>query len=77
MTAIGLLVAVPAVFAYNWLQGRNKRIAELLHAFSTDLLANINSNGVVKPTYMTATTASTARTATAAKPAAATTTVKK
>jgi biopolymer transport protein ExbB len=77
MTAIGLLVAVPAVFAYNWLQGRNKRIAELLHAFSTDLLANINSNGVVKPTYMTATTASTARTATAAKPAPATTTVKK
>ena len=77
MTAIGLLVAVPAVFAYNWLQGRNKRIAELLHAFSTDLLANINSNGVVKPTYMTATTASTARTATAATPAAATTTVKK
>lgn len=77
MTAIGLLVAVPAVFAYNWLQGRNKRIAELLHAFSNDLLANINSNGVVKPTYMTATTASTARTATAAKPAAATTTVKK
>ncbi len=77
MTAIGLLVAVPAVFAYNWLQGRNTRIAELLHAFSPDLLANINSNGVVKPTYMTATTASTARTATAAKPAAATTTVKK
>ncbi|UYH54447.1 MotA/TolQ/ExbB proton channel family protein [Qipengyuania sp. SS22] len=77
MTAIGLLVAVPAVFAYNWLQGRNKRISELLHAFSTDLLANINSNGVVKPTFMTATTASTARTATAAKPAAATTTVKK
>jgi biopolymer transport protein ExbB len=77
MTAIGLLVAVPAVFAYNWLQGRNKRIAELLHAFSTDLLANINSNGTVKPTFMTATTASTARTATAAKPATATTTVKK
>ena len=77
MTAIGLLVAVPAVFAYNWLQGRNKRISELLHAFSTDLLANINSNGTVKPTFMTATTASTARTATAAKPATATTTVKK
>ena len=30
MTAIGLLVAVPAVFAYNYLQARNKRIAELL-----------------------------------------------
>ncbi|MBL4792599.1 MotA/TolQ/ExbB proton channel family protein [Citromicrobium bathyomarinum] len=49
MTAIGLLVAVPAVFAYNWLQSRNKRIAELLTGFSTDLLAYINSNGAVKP----------------------------
>src|SRR5690606_20181880 len=29
MTAIGLLVAVPAVLAYNWLQARNKRIGEL------------------------------------------------
>ena len=76
MTAIGLLVAVPAVFAYNWLQSRNKRIAELLHAFSTDLLANINSAGTVKPTYMTATSTQTAAKA-AAKPAATTTTVKK
>ncbi|AXK41473.1 MULTISPECIES: MotA/TolQ/ExbB proton channel family protein [Erythrobacter] len=81
MTAIGLLVAVPAVFAYNWLQSRNKRIAELMHAFSNDLLANINSNGSVKPTYMTATSTQAAgqaaRTAPAAKPAATTTTVKK
>ncbi|MDT0506608.1 MotA/TolQ/ExbB proton channel family protein [Novosphingobium sp. MMS21-SN21R] len=49
MTALGLLVAVPAVLAYNWLQARNKRIAELLSGFSTDLLANINSKGAVKP----------------------------
>ena len=49
MTAIGLLVAVPAVFAYNWLMARNKKIAELLTGFSTDLLAYINSNGAVKP----------------------------
>ena len=49
MTAIGLLVAVPAVLAYNWLQARNKRIAELLNGFSTDLLANITSRGAVKP----------------------------
>jgi len=49
MTAIGLLVAVPAVFAYNWLMSRNKRIAELLTGFSTDLLAYINSNGNVRP----------------------------
>ncbi len=49
MTAIGLLVAVPAVLAYNWLQARNKKIAELLTGFSTDLLANITSKGAVKP----------------------------
>ena len=66
MTAIGLLVAVPAVFAYNWLQSRNKRIAELLTGFSTDLLAYINSNGAVKP-----------MTAASAKQAAAAKTVKK
>jgi biopolymer transport protein ExbB len=63
MTAIGLLVAVPAVFAYNWLQNRNKRISELLAAFTTDLLANINSKGQVKPKSMAA--------APAARPAAA------
>ncbi len=49
MTALGLLVAVPAVLAYNWLQSRNKRIAEHLNAFSTDILANINSKGAVRP----------------------------
>ena len=49
MTAIGLLVAVPAVLAFNWLQSRNRRIAELLGGFSTDILAYINSNGAVKP----------------------------
>ena len=49
MTALGLLVAVPAVLAYNYLQARNKRIAETLQSFSTDVLANINSKGVVKP----------------------------
>jgi len=85
MTAIGLLVAVPAVLAYNWLQSRNRRIAEKLSSFSTDLLANINSNGAIKPTVMTATstkTAATAAKAPAAKPGAkptttTTTTVKK
>ena len=49
MTAIGLLVAVPAVLAYNWLQSRNRRIAELLTGFSTDVLAYISSDGKVKP----------------------------
>jgi biopolymer transport protein ExbB len=64
MTALGLLVAVPAVLAYNYLQSRNKRIAELLQSFSTDVLAYINSKGAVKP-------AVTAAPAPAAKPAAA------
>src|SRR3546814_17624193 len=38
MTALGLAVAVPAVLAYNWLQRRNKSIAENLGAFSVDVL---------------------------------------
>jgi len=62
MTAIGLLVAVPAVFAFNWLQSRNRKIAAMLSTFSTDLLAYMNSNGAVKPAVVAA--------APAAKPAA-------
>ena len=54
MTAIGLLVAVPAVLAFNWLQSRNRRISQLLAGFSTDILAYINSNGAVKPAVMAA-----------------------
>ena len=65
MTALGLLVAVPAVLAYNFLQARNKRIAELLSGFSTDILANLASKGVVKPAV------SAAPAAKAAAPAAA------
>ena len=67
MTAIGLLVAVPAVLAYNWLQARNKRIGELLSAFSTDLLANITSKGAVKPSIKTAAPAKPAAPAAPAK----------
>jgi biopolymer transport protein ExbB len=67
MTAIGLLVAVPAVLAYNWLQSRNKRLAQMLHGFSTDLLANISSHGTVRPAAAPAKpAATTARPATAA-----------
>jgi len=54
MTAIGLLVAVPAVFAYNYLMSRNRKIASMLSGFSTDLQANITSGGQVKPTLPTA-----------------------
>jgi len=80
MTAIGLLVAVPAVLAYNWLQARNKRIAELLSGFSTDILANLTSRGAVKPAIMTNTSTQQAAkttapvTSTATKPATTTTT---
>ncbi len=63
MTALGLLVAVPAVLAYNFLQARNKRIAENLSSFSTDILANINSKGTIRP--------ATAAAKPAAKPAMA------
>ncbi len=61
MTALGLLVAVPAVLAYNYLQARNKRIAENLRGFATDVMAYINSKGAVRP----------ATSAPAGKPAAA------
>ncbi|WIW88509.1 MULTISPECIES: MotA/TolQ/ExbB proton channel family protein [unclassified Sphingobium] len=65
MTALGLAVAVPAVLAYNFLQRRNKSIAEQLNGFTVDLLAYLVSDGAVKP----AVTAAPA--APAAKPAAA------
>jgi len=54
MTALGLVVAVPAVLAYNWLQRRNKSIAEDLSAFSNDVLGYLASNGAVKPAVATA-----------------------
>ena len=63
MTALGLLVAVPAVIGYNYLQARNKTIAEGLSSFSTDILAYINSKGAVRPAVSAAKAA--------AKPAAA------
>jgi biopolymer transport protein ExbB len=66
MTALGLAVAVPAVLAYNFLQRRNKSIAEGLAAFSTDLLGYLVSNGAVKPTVSAAAPAPAAKPATAA-----------
>ena len=65
MTALGLLVAVPAVLAYNYLQARNKRIAEHLQGFSTDVLANITSKGAVRPVLVAAPAAAAARPAAA------------
>jgi biopolymer transport protein ExbB len=68
MTAIGLLVAVPAVLAFNWLQSRNRRINALMTDFSNDIVAYIGSNGAIKPAVATAPTGKTAPKV-AAKPA--------
>ena len=68
MTALGLVVTVPAVLSYNWLQRRNKSIAEDLSAFSNDVLGFLASNGAVRPI-----TASGVKPV-VAKPATATTT---
>lgn len=69
MTALGLVVAVPAVLAYNWLQRRNKSIAEDLNSFSNDVLGYLASDGAVRPTVA----ARKGPAAPAAKPAATTT----
>lgn len=37
MTAIGLVVAVPAVLGYNWLVNRNKNVMGQVRAFAADL----------------------------------------
>ena len=60
MTAIGLFVAVPAVFAYNWLQARNQTITRNLQAFSNDVLGYITSGGKVKPAVSAAPAAAAA-----------------
>lgn len=68
MTAIGLLVAVPAVLAFNWLQSRNRRIAALMKEFANDIVVYIASNGEIKPAIATASAGKAAPKA-AAKPA--------
>lgn len=64
MTALGLVVAVPAVLAYNWLIRRNKSIMEDLAAFTNDVHGYLMSNGAVKPVL-----AAPAKPAQVAKPA--------
>ena len=49
MTALGLVVAVPAVLAYNWLIRRNKAIVEELSRFSNELHGYMMSGGAVRP----------------------------
>src|SRR3954447_23431186 len=70
MTALGLVVAVPAVLAYNWLVRRNKSIMEDLAAFTNDLHGYLMSDGAVKPRMGGATSAA-ARTAAPARGAPA------
>ena len=43
MTALGLFVAVPAVWGYNWLLGRNKLLQDALRNFASDLHAYLVS----------------------------------
>jgi biopolymer transport protein ExbB len=68
MTALGLVVAVPAVLAYNWLIRRNKSIMEDLAAFTNDLHGYLMSNGQVKPRMAGTAGAGGAQTKTAGAP---------
>ncbi|MGP1352016.1 MAG: MotA/TolQ/ExbB proton channel family protein [Parasphingopyxis sp.] len=73
MTALGLIVAVPAVMAYNWMVRRNKTVSEELQKFSNEIHGYIVSDGKVRPTLPAAGAAGAkkpaAATSTAAKPA--------
>ncbi|MGN6848309.1 MAG: MotA/TolQ/ExbB proton channel family protein [Sphingomicrobium sp.] len=69
MTALGLVVAVPAVLAYNWLIRRNKSIMEDLAAFTNDIHGYMMSAGSVKPQFGAGAAKATAQTRTAAAPA--------
>src|SRR3954463_5538476 len=64
MTAIGLVVAVPAVMQYNWLMRRNKSISEEMSRFANNLHGYLISGGSVRPQVA-------APRAAAARPAAA------
>ncbi|HVL79044.1 MAG TPA: MotA/TolQ/ExbB proton channel family protein [Sphingomicrobium sp.] len=68
MTALGLVVAVPAVLAYNWLIRRNKSIMEDLAAFTNDVHGFMMSKGAVKPLFAGPATKGTAQARTGATP---------
>lgn len=65
MTAIGLGVAVPAVLAFNWLQGRNKQISEEMLSFVNSIQGWMSSNGSVRPAVARASAKAAAKPATA------------
>jgi biopolymer transport protein ExbB len=48
MTAIGLVVAVPAVLGYNWLVNRNKGVMSQVRSFAGDLHGVLMGNRAVK-----------------------------
>lgn len=67
MTAVGLVVAVPAVLLYNWLVGRNRMVIESLRNFSGDLHAYLlggvrvgSETSSTRPAAQAAPTAATA-----------------
>jgi len=68
MTALGLVVAVPAVLAYNWLIRRNKTVTEDLSAFTNDVHGYLASNGAVKPIMVGSAVKGSAQTTSAAAP---------
>ena len=74
MTALGLVVAVPAVLAYNWLIRRNKAIVEELARFSNELHGYMMSGGAVRPAVTSRAGASAAKGPGAASPGGTTAT---
>jgi biopolymer transport protein ExbB len=71
MTALGLVVAVPAVMGYNWLVSRNKGVTENLRNFASDLHAFLVGGARVGGPDVTTSRPATSAQATAA-PATAT-----
>jgi biopolymer transport protein ExbB len=71
MTALGLVVAVPAVLGYNWLVSRNRGVTENLRNFASDLHAYLVGGARVGGSDVTMSRSATPAPASAA-PAAAT-----
>jgi biopolymer transport protein ExbB len=71
MTALGLVVAVPAVLGYNWLVSRNKGVTEQLRNFASDLHAFLVGGARVGGGDVSAARTAASQTA-SATPAAAT-----
>jgi biopolymer transport protein ExbB len=53
MTALGLVVAVPAVMQYNWLMRRNKAVGEELARFANEVHGYMMSGGTIRPAMPT------------------------